>query len=348
MQSADKRSRPIEGKNRRPPKDRWAKGEYKRAIIEQRKFLWAPDFVALLAEWIGFRRGMTVVDVGCGLGYLGTLYWQYFGKGGRYLGVDVSPKLVSRAQRLARGWARGGTAEFRTEEACALPLPDNYADIVMCQTLLMHLARPELALAEMVRVAKPGGVVVCKEPDNLSSWMGHPYNSLPERPIEEELFFKRANLLCAKGNLALGRGDFSIGAKVPLMMDRAGLVEVDAKMNDQPWLQIPPYVSPRQQYLWKRQLEAMGRQAGERRKFMRQTKKLMLAGGGSMAEYRRMAKLTSGVTARNKLYRKQLRDGTYYSCGFGPFYVVKGTKPLRLGVSSIKKQCSCRARSSTP
>jgi SAM-dependent methyltransferase len=314
---------------RRPPKNKWARGEYKRAIVEQRKFLWAPDYVKLLARWLGFRQGMTVVDVGCGLGYLGTLYWTYFGRGGRYIGIDISPKLTRKARIMSHEWVKGGRATFAVGDALSLPLPDNYADIVMCQTLLMHLPEPSKALAEMKRVAKPGGLVVCKEPDNLSSWMGHPCNSLPERPIEEELFFKRTNLLCAKGSVALGRGDFSIGAKVPLMMDRVGLVDVDVKMNDQPWVQIPPYGSPRQQYIWKCQLKAVRRQAGERRKFMLQTKKLLLAGGGTMAEYRRITKLTSGNTARNKLYKKQLRDGTYYSCGSGPFYVIKGRKPPR-------------------
>lgn len=69
----------------------WSKRPLRQMLVEQRKFLWPEDTVAKLAAWMGLRPGMTAVDVGCGLGYLGYTYWPYFGKGGRYFGVTPPP-----------------------------------------------------------------------------------------------------------------------------------------------------------------------------------------------------------------------------------------------------------------
>ncbi len=68
-----------------------------------------------------------------------------------------------------------------------IPLPDESVDMAMCQTLLMHLKKPEKALQEMKRILKPGGIIMCKEPDNLGVSLGDGYSSETERTIEEQV-----------------------------------------------------------------------------------------------------------------------------------------------------------------
>ena len=165
-------------------------------LIDQRKFMWHQDTVDKLAVWLGLVPGMTAVDVGCGLGNLGYTYWHYFGEGGHYFGVDTSSELIREATEAAKEWATGGETKFVVGDAYKLPFPDNFADWVMCQTLLMHLEKPELTLAEMVRVAKPGGLIMCIEPDNLSTSLAKPCWSIPELDIEEELLIKKVYLIC--------------------------------------------------------------------------------------------------------------------------------------------------------
>ncbi len=116
----------------------------------------------------------------------------------------------------------------------------------MCQTLLMHLEKPELALAEMVRVVKPGGLIMCNEPDNLSTMLAKHYWSIPELDIEEELLIKKVYLITNKGHIKLGRGDQNIGSKVPVMMKRLALTEIEARMNDKVQFLHPPYEGPLQ------------------------------------------------------------------------------------------------------
>ena len=64
----------------------WSKSRWKKMLIEQRKFLWPPETIERYAKWLNLKQGMTAIDVGCGLGFLGYTYRPHFGKGGKYIG----------------------------------------------------------------------------------------------------------------------------------------------------------------------------------------------------------------------------------------------------------------------
>jgi SAM-dependent methyltransferase len=302
----------------------WAEKCWKEMLIYQRKSMWLEDTVDKLAAWLGLRPGMTAVDVGCGLGYLGETYWPYFGKGGRYFGVDISPELVRDAGKAAEEWATEGETRFLTGNAYKLPFPDDFADWVMCQVLLVHLDKPELALSEMIRVAKPGGLITCSEPDNLSTMLVKYSWSLPELDTEDQLLFSKVALVCNKGRIKLGQGDSSLGVKVPHMMKKLGLTEVGIRCNDKVHYLEPPYEGPLQQYA----LEHVKKQWLDQRRrtaWIDREKTEFLAGGGDAEEYRRYRELAD----RNlRIFRKQIEAGEYFACGAGHAYVIKGRKPL--------------------
>ncbi|HVP36687.1 MAG TPA: methyltransferase domain-containing protein [Terriglobales bacterium] len=299
----------------------WSKGRWKEMLIEQRKFMWHKDTIDKLAVWLGLKPGMTAVDVGCGLGNLGYTYCPYFGKGGHYLGVDISAELIQEAEEAVKEWATEGEAKFVVGDAYKLPFSDNFADWVMCQTLLMHLEKPELALAEMIRVAKPGGLVMCNEPDNLSVMLIKPYWSMPELKIEEELLVKKVHLICHQGHLKLGRGDNSIGSKVPVMMKKLGLIGIDTRMNDKVHFLIPPYEDARQQHLLKMMKKT---QLDEHEFWMERTREEFFAGGGDPREYERFREISERL---KPILQQQIEEGKYSACGPSFFYVIKGRKP---------------------
>jgi len=303
----------------------WAKGPLRQVLVDQRKFLWPEDTVAKLAAWMDLRPGMTVVDVGCGLGYLGYTYWDHFGNGGTYYGVDASPKLLRDAEKAAKAWAVKGKAEFITGSALSLPFPDNFADLVMCQTLLMHLKEPQKALQEMVRVAKPGGLVMCQETDNLSSALTKGYSSLPEWSLEERLFLNKMTLHWYQGRITLGRGDSNIGPKVPEMLRAAGLKDIAIRMNDRVFLLQPPYKGPLQQHYLKMSLKGQ-KDKKMRRYWLRRNRDEALAGGATPEEYRRYKRMMDRI---EPIFRRQLKTKTHASCGGALFYIIKGTKPHR-------------------
>ncbi len=304
----------------------WSQERWRRMLVVQRKFLWLDDTLEKLAAWLGMKHGMTVVDVGCGLGYLGYTYWPYFGRGGRYIGVDWSTGLFREAAKDARKWARRGKAFFLAGNALRLPFRDGFADIATCQTLLMHQRRPELVLTEMARVVRPGGLVVCKEPDNISSMMAKKHSSLPELSIEEELLVRKLALVGNRGRIKLMRGDWNIGSKVPMMMKKLGLVDIDARNNDKVNLMQPPYETPEQRHNLEMAKHFLGitNDRKERNFWRKKQEEEFLAGGGDPEEFRHAWKIYGRM---RRTCRRQIEKGTYFSCGAGFFYVIKGRKP---------------------
>jgi SAM-dependent methyltransferase len=301
----------------------WSEKCWKEMLVYQRESMWLDDTLDKLAVWLGLKPGMTALDVGCGLGYLGYTYWPYFGKGGHYFGVDESPDLLRDAEKAAGEWAKGGEASFRTGDAYKLPFSDDFADLVMCQALLVQLDNPEKALAEMVRAAKPGGLVACIEPDSLSMLLEKWNWSLPELSIEEQLLFKKVALISNRGGIKLGAGDSSIGNKVPFLMSKLGLLEIGIRQNDAVCYIEPPYQGPRQKDL----LENVKKQwldEDRRKAWIDREKRHFLAGGGDPSEYDRYLR----IHERNmQAFREQIKDGKYSVCGSGHIYIIKGRKP---------------------
>lgn len=304
----------------------WSKKYWKKFLIEQRKYQWFEDTVYKLADWMNLKHGMIVVDVGCGLGQLGLLYWPHFGRRGRYIGVDISHKLLQDAKKAAKNWVKKGKSYFVTGDAYKLPFPNAFADCVMCQTLLYHLKTPKLALEDMIRIVKPGGLIVCKDLDYVSTFIARDFSSLPEPTLKERLLSTRVLLISHKGRLKLGRGDNSIGRKIPIMMKGLGLVDIDVRNNDLVYFLQPPYDSPRQQYYIKMLRKRLGHKK-DSKIWWKQAEEEFLAGGGKQKEFTRYKRL---VNKHAPLYKTQVKKGEYYRCTPGYFLVTIGRKPKRM------------------
>jgi SAM-dependent methyltransferase len=106
-----------------------------------------------------------VLDLGCGPGTDTIPLAHLLGPRGSVVGVDVDPALVAAADRRAS--AAGVRAQVRHVHADAtrLPLPDATFDACRSERVFQHLAHPERALSELLRVTKPGGSVVVLDPD---------------------------------------------------------------------------------------------------------------------------------------------------------------------------------------
>lgn len=115
-------------------------------------------------RFAGVRPGMCIVEMGCGTGFWGRLLAAGLRGRGHLVGLDRDAELVRLARRVP---PPGGVAvEYRVGDACDTGLPDGSADVVTCHRLLTVVPDPRRVLAEMVRVAAPGGLVVVNEHDH--------------------------------------------------------------------------------------------------------------------------------------------------------------------------------------
>ena len=98
-----------------------------------------------------YATGKTVLEVGCGTGLL-------LGRMTRFAtqarGIDLSEGMLERAR------ARG--LEVVQGSATALPFADGSFDVACSFKVLAHVREVERALAEMLRVVRPGGIVVAE------------------------------------------------------------------------------------------------------------------------------------------------------------------------------------------
>jgi ubiquinone/menaquinone biosynthesis C-methylase UbiE len=266
---------------------------------------------------------MTVVDVGCGLGYLGYTYWPFFRNDGYYIGVDLRHKLASEASQASEEWARGGRVDFVSGDAYELPLPDSCSDLVMCQIVLMHLEKPMAALSEMLRVARPGALVTCIEPDHLSGLLSKPHWSLSLPCLEEELLLRKVHLIANKGRIKLGRGDRSIGPKIAPMMKNVGFGEIDVRVADKVGMLLPPYEGARDENV----IMQLKKRFLDKNTFdmeMKMKQEEFIAGGGDPVEFDRCR----AMEIRNiEIIRRQIGYGEYSFCGATFLYITKGRKP---------------------
>jgi SAM-dependent methyltransferase len=112
---------------------------------------------------LGIRPGHALLDVGCGTGDDVLELARLVGAGGRVVGIDRSETVIAEARRRARGTDL--PAEFALGDAGALAVADAGFDGCRLDRVLHHLDDPGRAVAEAVRVARPGARVVAFEPD---------------------------------------------------------------------------------------------------------------------------------------------------------------------------------------
>ena len=119
------------------------------------------DATLRLRSWerahLGLAHGERLLDVGCGLGEAALGLAQDLGDGGEVVGVDASERML-RVARSNAGAARC-RVRFTVGDACSLEEPDNTFDAARSERTLQWLADPAAAVAEMVRVVRPGGRV---------------------------------------------------------------------------------------------------------------------------------------------------------------------------------------------
>jgi len=101
----------------------------------------------------GVKQDQRALDVACGPGFLTMTLAT---RASQVVGFDATDAFLALA-RAEAGRRELDNVEFRSGDAEALPFDDASFDVVCCRAAFHHFARPERVLAEMKRVARPGG-----------------------------------------------------------------------------------------------------------------------------------------------------------------------------------------------
>jgi malonyl-CoA O-methyltransferase len=146
--------------------------------------LWAPSYPArahnpvmqaeeraMLALMPETLHGQAVLDAGCGSGR----YMLHALRRGaaRVTGVDLSSQMLAQAcTALDSGCRHDATVGLVQGSVAALPVAEACADLTVCGLVVGHLQDLRLSLAELCRVTRPGGTVLCSDVHPIGHALG--------------------------------------------------------------------------------------------------------------------------------------------------------------------------------
>jgi ubiquinone/menaquinone biosynthesis C-methylase UbiE len=114
------------------------------------------DSIQLLIELAEVKQSDNVLDVACGPGLVACEFALHCN---HVTGIDITPAMIEQAQKRQ---LEKGITNLSWSAGSALPLPydDNSFSLVITRYSYHHFLAPRAALAEMIRVCKPGGRVL--------------------------------------------------------------------------------------------------------------------------------------------------------------------------------------------
>ncbi|MDC0770509.1 class I SAM-dependent methyltransferase [Streptomyces sp. HD] len=131
--------------------DRWTSG----AAYERYMGRWSRIVAREFLAWLDRADGLRWLDVGCGTGALSSAVTERCGPRG-VVGCDRSEEFVSAAAARAPA---PDSPRFVVADALALPVRDGAFDVAVSALTLNFLPEPALAVRELSRAVRPGGLV---------------------------------------------------------------------------------------------------------------------------------------------------------------------------------------------
>lgn len=135
---------------------------------------WCDENSGELVAGVAIKPGMQVVDIGCGDGG----YTSFCGRmGADVTFADIQADKVEALEARMKATS-SGKIQGIVSDCMPIPLPDDYADVVVSTEVLEHVHDPEAVLNELVRIGKPDATFVLTVPDargeNLVKGIAHP------------------------------------------------------------------------------------------------------------------------------------------------------------------------------
>ena len=169
---------------------------------------------ARLLDRIGMQEGSRAIDLGCGPQGVLDLLSERVGATGHVTGVERNRESLTTARRFVADRALQNVTLLEGD-ATATRLPEASFDLVHARLVLVNVPHVEAVVREMVRLARPGGVVASHEADYL------PHRCDPALRAWDRLFevFREYS--------AAGGIDLFVGRRTHRLFREAGLTDIE-------------------------------------------------------------------------------------------------------------------------
>jgi len=153
---------------------------YERHLVPSLFGPWAD----VLVDTVGVHEGGQVLDIASGTGVVARLAAARVGRTGRVVASDVSGAMLAYAANVPVP-AGSASIDYLEASVTELPLADHSFDVVLCQQGMQFFTDPARAVAEMLRVLRPGGTI------GISVWLAQrrlePFDDYIEALVEAGL-----------------------------------------------------------------------------------------------------------------------------------------------------------------
>ncbi len=137
----------------------------------------------------GLRRGMRILDVGCGMGDVTLLAALLVGPTGSVVGIDRDAEGLSRAKARAAS-AQVANVEFRQAELPQIGEGEKF-DALIGRLVMIYFPEPAEILRRLSSYVVPGGIIVFQEPDLSRASAVPPIPSVTQNVARMNLVFER-------------------------------------------------------------------------------------------------------------------------------------------------------------
>lgn len=296
-----------------------AKKHSEEHFTESRDFWWNNDYLTLLSDRLKLNTVRSALDIGCGVGHWTKTIAGLLSPAASITGIDNEPAWIKHCQKDVTH-KYGIKAHFEVASAYSLPFDDRSFDLVTCQTLLMHLKKPQDAIQEMIRVLQPNGILLCIEPENLFAMLASSStlnNIPPERFSKYFEFWARFE----SGKRNLGLGNNSVARDMPLLLSKNGVKNIEVHLCDRTTPLYPPYADKGQHILIEEFRQWMATNTGIWDKNL--LRKYYLASGGSKDSFK--IDYDNAHTLQKQMLQ-EIDRGEFSSAGGGLLYIFSGRK----------------------
>jgi len=145
---------------------------------------------ASLLEDLDLRGAETVIDLGCGSGYLAISLARAVGPEGRVIAIDGSAAMLDHLRASAKEEGLDGVVDLHECDITEpISLDEGVADVAVASNLLHELESPERVVMEIRRLLKPGGLLLLSDfrvIPVLSRWVRHAHHEGAHGPFSPE------------------------------------------------------------------------------------------------------------------------------------------------------------------
>ncbi len=164
----------------------------------------------------GFSQGHTILDLGCGPGFLTRDLGYIVGKGGKVIGVDISENYTGFARQVMA--LHGLNAEFQTVAFDDMTLSPGILDGAYCRWALAWVKNPEEIVENIFNALKPGAAFAAHEYFNWSFFQVVPHS----KSIA-------LSLKAALNGWKQMEGNINVGSQLPEMFQSIGFKRIKTR-----------------------------------------------------------------------------------------------------------------------